>query len=130
MASQPQRPFLAKVKSIELTINPQGGGEPSWAARQVAQALDAAVQLHDANTRQRLKRPDEDTGADPRQLRRDIQHVDCRSEVDISAPSLEEQRTIASGRSAKGVTCGVPDDIGFGLDNTPADDAFGQCAHQ
>lgn len=40
-------------------------------------------------------------------------------------PSFEKQRTIALRHSVVGVPCGVADDIGFGLDDTPTGHAFG-----
>src|SRR5208283_4361321 len=43
---------------------------------------------------------------------------------------LEKQRTITRGHSAVGMSRGVADDIGLGLNDATGEDAFGQCPHQ
>ena len=51
-------------------------------------------------------------------------------EINIGAPTLEKQRMIAPGHPPVGVPGGVADDIGLGLNNTTAGDAFRQLPHQ
>ena len=63
--AEPQRAFPAKIEPVEPTIDPQRLGEPSRSSRQVAQALDAAIEPHDRDPFERLERPDQDAGADP-----------------------------------------------------------------
>jgi hypothetical protein len=67
--------FPAKIEPVELTINPQRRGEPSRSSRQVAHAVDAAIQPHDRDAFERLERPDQDAGSDAWHLTRDVQHV-------------------------------------------------------
>jgi hypothetical protein len=50
------------------TIDSQRRGEPSWSSRQVAQALDAAVQPQDQHAFERLERPDQDARSNPGRL--------------------------------------------------------------
>src|SRR6185312_17144318 len=112
---------MAKIESIEATIDPQGLCESSRSARQVPQALAVAIHLHDRDAFAWFERPDEDPGADAGLFARDIQHVGAAvSEIDIRVSALEEQRTIARGHASIGVPGGIADHIGFGLDNATA----------
>ena len=45
---------MAKIEPIEATINAHRSGEPSWPSRQVAHALDTAIQPHDRGALERL----------------------------------------------------------------------------
>src|SRR5258708_35770497 len=51
-------------------------------------------------------------------------------EINIGVPAVEKQRTITPGHSPVGMPRGIADDIRLGLNNTTADDAFGQLTHQ
>ena len=120
-----------KVQPIERPIDPQRLGEPSWASRKIAQALGSAIVCHDRDPFERLERPDQDAGADPRRLARDIQHPgNAVGEIDIGVATLEKERTIARRHAPIGVPGGVADDIGLGFDDATAGDAFGQFPHQ
>ena len=130
VGSEPERAFPAKVEAIQRAVDPQGGGEPPGSARQIAEALDAAPLPHDRNAVQRLQRPDQDTGADARRLARHVQHEGgAVGQVDIGVAALEKQRAVARGHPAIGVPGGVAHDIGLGLDDAPAGDAFRQRPH-
>ncbi|MER8517209.1 hypothetical protein NKH47_30410 [Mesorhizobium sp. M1060] len=50
-------------------------------------------------------------------------------EIDIGMPALEEQRAVARRHPAIAVAGGVADDIGFGLEDATAGDAFRQLAN-
>ena len=78
-----------------------------------------------------LDRPDQDARAHAGRLARDVQHErDAIGEIDIGVPALEEKRPIARGDAAIGVTRGVADAIGLGLDDAAARHAFGQYPHE
>src|ERR1700722_9080743 len=118
IARQPKRTLLAKVEPVERTIDPQRLGEPSWAAREITQALGSAIVAHDRDPFERFERPDQDARADAFRLARDIQHPGkAVGEVDIGVAALEKERAIARRHAPIGVSRGVPDDIGLGFNN-------------
>src|SRR5262249_222200 len=48
---------------------------------------------------------------------------------DVGMPALEKERAITPRHSPVGMPCGISDRIRLGLDDTPAEDAFGQFPH-
>ena len=128
--SEPQRTGLTKVDPVQSAIDLQGCAQPSRAPRQVAQPLDAAISLHDRDAIGGLDRPDQDARAHAWRLAGDVEHErDAIGEIDIGMPALEKKHPITRGDATIGMTRGVADDIGFGLDDAPGRHALGQHPH-
>src|ERR1700712_395465 len=65
---QPKWSFAAEINPIKPAIDAQCCSQAARSARQVAQALDAAIEPHDRDAFKRLKGPDQDACADPSRL--------------------------------------------------------------
>ena len=72
---------------------------------------------------ERLQRPDQDTGSHAHGLAGNVQHVRCAiGEIDIGVAAREKERVGPGRLAAIGVTGGIADRIGLGLDDAPAED--------
>ena len=95
-----------------------------------SKAFGAAIEPHDRDAFEWLKRPDQHADADPLNVARNIQHVgNAVGQINISVPTLQKQRAVARRHPPIAVPSGVADNIRLGLDNPPADDAFRQLPH-
>jgi hypothetical protein len=131
VGSYPQRTGLAQVDPVQPAINPQGHGQPPWPPTEISQRGGFAVLLHERDAIDGLDGPDQHTRSDAGRFARHVQHErDAVGEINISVPVREEKCPVARGHAAIGVTGGVADRIGLGLDDAAMHDAFSLCPHE
>src|SRR5277367_955560 len=129
--SEPQRAGLTEVDPVQPAINFQGHAQPSGAPRQVSHSFGAAISLHDRDAIGWLDSPDQDPRAHAGRLAGHVQHErSAVGQIDIRVSALEEERPIARGYAAIGVTRGIADAICLGLNDAAGRHAFRQHPHE
>lgn len=128
---EPQGPHSAEINAVQMTIDIERSGKTTRPPHQVAQVLNPAIALHRSYAVQRLNRPDQDARSDADSLTRDVEHIRrAIGKMDIRVPTGEEERPIPRCHAYIGMTRCITDRIGFGLDDTAAQRAFGCLANQ
>ncbi len=85
-------PTRKKIKSIEASVDPQRGGKPSRAAREIEKLGALSVALHQLDSFKWFQRANQDAAADTGAFAGDIQHkVHAVVEINVHVAAAEKK---------------------------------------
>src|SRR5882672_566872 len=129
--ANPEHGVFAKIRGIEARIDAERGRQSSGAAREIFEFRTRTPPAHQSDAVDRYERADQHRGADPFAFGGNVQAMRrAIHEPDVGVAALHEERRVAFGAAAKGVTRRIADRVRFRLDDASAQATRRQFAHQ